>query len=82
MIILLGIKSKKFSTGQLKHSYLLSNNISNYKIAKVLKRITKQKKKFYGKSYIKLDINNLKKKLTTLYNFQVPRKSSLYLINI
>ncbi len=75
-------KYKKFSTGQLKHSYLLSNNISNYKIAKVLKRITKQKKKFYGKSYIKLDINNLKKqKLTTLYNFQVPRKSSLYLIN-
>lgn len=75
-------KYKKFSTGQLKHSYLLSNKISNYKIAKVLKRIPKQKKRFYGKDYIKLDINYLKKKdLTTLYKFQVPRKSSLYLIN-
>ncbi len=75
-------KYKKFSTGQLKHSYLLSNKISNYKIAKVLKRTTKQKKVFYGKNYIKLDINYLKKKnLTTLYKFQIPRKSSLYLIN-
>ncbi len=75
-------KYKKFNIGQLKHSYLLSQKINNYKIAKVIDRNKKYKKKIYGQNYIELNINSLKtKKLNSLYKFQIPKKSSEYLIN-
>lgn len=75
-------KYKKFSTGQMKHSYLLSKKIQDYKIAKITKKKNTQKKDYFGKNYVTLDSNYLKKQnIHTLFKFQTPRKSLLYLIN-
>ena len=75
-------KYKKFSTGQLKHSYLLSSKIKNYKIAQIIEKKNVPIKNLFGKNYIKLDANYLKKQnIDDLFKFQIPKKSSLYLIN-
>ena len=75
-------KYKKFKIGQLSHSYLLSKKINNYKIAKILENPQNKKKTFFGKNYIKLDSKLLKLNyLKKLYDYQTPKKSSVYLIN-
>ena len=75
-------KYKKFKIGKLNHFYLLSKKIKSFKIARVNKNYKNIRGKYYGENYIKLTPNLLKnEKLDSLFKYQIPKKSSNYLIN-
>ena len=71
-----------FKVGKMNHAYKISTNIKKYKIVKIKNYKSNFKKIIYGKEYININLNFLKRNnLKYLFKNQIPEKSSTYLIN-